>query len=40
LGAAEPLLTSPDDADDVELAESVSIATLTVLETPEPGGLT
>ena len=29
----EPLLTSPDVADDVELAESVSIAMLTVLET-------
>jgi RNA polymerase sigma-70 factor (ECF subfamily) len=29
----EPLLTSPDIADDVELAESVSIAMLTVLET-------
>jgi hypothetical protein len=28
----EPLLTSPDVADDVELAESVSIAMLTVLE--------
>jgi len=32
----EPLLTSPDVADDVELAESVSIAMLTVLETPGP----
>jgi RNA polymerase sigma-70 factor (TIGR02957 family) len=32
----EPLLTSPDVADDVELAESVSIAMLTVLETLEP----
>ena len=29
----EPLLTSPDVADDVEFAESVSIAMLTVLET-------
>lgn len=29
----EPLLTTPDVADDVELAESVSIAMLTVLET-------
>jgi RNA polymerase sigma-70 factor (ECF subfamily) len=29
----EPLLTSPDIAEDVELAESVSIAMLTVLET-------
>src|SRR5690606_31390041 len=32
----EPLLTSPDIAEDVELAESVSIAMLTVLETLEP----
>jgi RNA polymerase sigma-70 factor (ECF subfamily) len=32
----EPLLTSPDIADDVELAESVSIAMLTVLETLGP----
>ncbi len=32
----EPLLTSPDVADDVELAESLSIATLTVLETLAP----
>ncbi|PWW21236.1 RNA polymerase sigma-70 factor (ECF subfamily) [Geodermatophilus normandii] len=32
----EPLLTSPDVADDVELAESVSIAVLTVLETLGP----
>jgi RNA polymerase sigma-70 factor (TIGR02957 family) len=32
----EPLLTSPDVADDVVLAESVSIAMLTVLETLEP----
>ncbi|MGD6743697.1 RNA polymerase sigma-70 factor [Streptomyces sp. BH106] len=32
----EPLLTSPDVADDVELAESVSIALLTVLETLGP----
>ncbi|ADB48922.1 RNA polymerase sigma-70 factor [Conexibacter woesei] len=32
----EPLLTSPDVADDVELAESVSIAMLTVLETLGP----
>lgn len=32
----EPLLTSPDVADDVELAESVSLALLTVLETLRP----
>ncbi|GAB2600376.1 RNA polymerase sigma-70 factor [Kribbella endophytica] len=32
----EPLLTSPDVADDLELAESVSIAMLTVLETLGP----
>jgi RNA polymerase sigma-70 factor (ECF subfamily) len=32
----EPLLTSPDIADDVELAESVSIAMLTVLESLTP----
>jgi RNA polymerase sigma-70 factor (TIGR02957 family) len=32
----EPLLTSPDVADDVELAESVSIAMLMVLETLAP----
>ena len=32
----EPLLTSPDIADDAELAESVSIAMLTVLETLRP----
>ncbi len=32
----EPLLTTPDVADDVELAESVSIAVLTVLETLGP----
>ena len=32
----EPLLTSPDVADDVELAESVSLAMLTVLETLRP----
>jgi RNA polymerase sigma-70 factor (ECF subfamily) len=32
----EPLLTSPDIADDVELAESVSFAMLTVLETLGP----
>lgn len=32
----EPLLTSPDVADDVEFAESVSIAMLTVLETLAP----
>jgi RNA polymerase sigma-70 factor (TIGR02957 family) len=32
----EPLLTSPDVADDVELAENLSIAMLTVLETPGP----
>ena len=31
-----PLLTSPDVAEDVELAESVSIAMLTVLETLGP----
>ncbi len=31
----EPLLTSPDVAEDVELAESVSMAMLTVLETLE-----
>jgi hypothetical protein len=30
----EPLLTSPDVAADVELAESISIAMLTVLEAP------
>jgi hypothetical protein len=38
----EPLLTSPDVAEDVEFAESVSIAMLTVLETLAPrrtGGL-
>ncbi|WP_456789799.1 RNA polymerase sigma-70 factor [Cellulomonas sp. P5_C5] len=34
----EPLLTSPDVADDVELAESVSFAMLTVLETLDPTG--
>ena len=34
----EPLLTSPDVAEDVELAESVSIAMLTVLETLAPAG--
>lgn len=34
----EPLLTSPDVAEDVELAESVSIAMLTVLETLGPTG--
>ena len=34
----EPLLTSPDVAEDVELAESVSIAMLTVLETLTPDG--
>jgi RNA polymerase sigma-70 factor (ECF subfamily) len=33
----EPLLTSPDLADDAELAEHVSIAMLTVLETLGPG---
>ena len=33
----EPLLTSPDVADDVEFAESVSIAMLTVLETLATG---
>ena len=32
----EPLLTGPDIADDVQLAESVSIAMLTVLETLGP----
>ena len=32
----EPLLTSPDVAEDVELAEGVSIAMLTVLETLTP----
>jgi RNA polymerase sigma factor (sigma-70 family) len=32
----EPLLTSPDIAEDVELAESVSIAMITVLETLGP----
>ncbi len=32
----EPLLTSPDVADDVEFAESVSMAMLTVLETLGP----
>jgi RNA polymerase sigma factor (sigma-70 family) len=32
----EPLLTSPEVAEDVELAESVSIAMLTVLETLGP----
>ncbi len=32
----EPLLTSPDVADDIQLAESVSIAMLTVLETLGP----
>lgn len=32
----EPLLTAPDVADDVELADSVSIAMLTVLETLGP----
>lgn len=32
----EPLLTAPDVADDVELAESVSVAVLTVLETLTP----
>ena len=34
----EPLLTSPDVAEDVELAESVSFAMLTVLETLDPTG--
>jgi len=34
--AAEPLPTSPEVAEDVELAESVSIAMLTVLETLAP----
>jgi len=34
----EPVLTSPDVADDVVLAESVSMAMLTVLETLEPIG--
>ena len=32
----EPLLTTPDVADDVELAENVSLAMLTVLETLTP----
>jgi RNA polymerase sigma-70 factor (ECF subfamily) len=32
----EPLLTSPDVAEDVELAESLSLAMLTVLETLTP----
>lgn len=32
----EPLLTTPDIADDVELADSVSMAMLTVLETLTP----
>jgi RNA polymerase sigma-70 factor (TIGR02957 family) len=32
----EPLLTTPDVAEDVELAESVSMAMLTVLETLKP----
>src|SRR6187549_2432473 len=32
----EPLLTSPDVADDVELAENLAIAMLTVLETLMP----
>ncbi|MBU7597982.1 RNA polymerase sigma-70 factor [Streptomyces sp. P38-E01] len=32
----EPLLTTPDVAEDVELAESVSMAMLTVLETLQP----
>jgi RNA polymerase sigma-70 factor (TIGR02957 family) len=32
----EPLLTSPDVADDIELAENLSIAMLTVLETLGP----
>jgi RNA polymerase sigma-70 factor (ECF subfamily) len=32
----EPLLTSPDVAEDVELAESISIAMLTLLETLTP----
>src|SRR5262249_16742816 len=32
----EPLLTSPNVAEDVELAESISIAMLTVLETLGP----
>ncbi|EWT02185.1 RNA polymerase sigma24 factor [Intrasporangium oryzae NRRL B-24470] len=32
----EPLLTGPDVAEDVELAESISIAMLTVLETLSP----
>jgi RNA polymerase sigma-70 factor (TIGR02957 family) len=34
----EPVLTSPDVADDIVLAESVSMAMLTVLETLEPTG--
>jgi RNA polymerase sigma-70 factor (TIGR02957 family) len=32
----EPLLTTPDEAEDIELAESVSLAMLTVLETLAP----
>src|SRR5437870_4220505 len=32
----EPLLTGPDVAEDVELAESISLAMLTVLETLAP----
>src|SRR5690349_1991992 len=32
----EPLVTAPDVAEDVELAESVSLAMLTVLETLKP----
>src|SRR5437016_2856364 len=32
----EPLLTTPDVAEDIELAESVSLAMLTVLETLTP----
>ena len=35
-GCPSPLLTSPDVAEDVELAEGVSIAMLTVLETLTP----
>jgi RNA polymerase sigma-70 factor, ECF subfamily len=36
LGLHEPVLTGPDVGDDIELAESVSIAILTVLETLGP----
>lgn len=36
LAQPEPLLTSPDVAGDVEVAESISIAMLTVLESLGP----